>query len=107
MRGGPARWDDADLEGLVNAESAHKIRAARRQAPDVLWVLPECWEACALWRRVGHQLRYAPTGRVIGLDYTQLVAVTELQAIPEAQRAALFDQIQLIERGALAEINRK
>lgn len=107
MRGAPARWDDADLEGLVTAESAHKIRAARRQTPDVLWVLPENWEACVLWRRIGHQLRYAPTGRVIGLDYTQLVAAVTLQTIPEAQRAALFDQIQLIERGALSELNRK
>lgn len=53
----------------------------------------------------GSQWRHSMNG-VTGLDYTAVIAVINLK-VKKKQRERVFDDIQLLETGALQQINRR
>lgn len=63
-----------------------------------LW--PENEQAADLFFRCSTQWRYGFTTRT-GLDYTALLSVMQMLNLKRKRWPALFDDIRLIERGAL------
>lgn len=68
MTSGPPA-DDSELDGIVSAEAAKKIREKRQQkeASDEYPVLPENWTAVCLFLDSADQLNISPAGQIIGL----------------------------------------
>lgn len=72
--------------------------------PDEFIVLEENWSALALFFTCTTQWRYSFSG-ITGLDYTALINVINLKH--KKNREQLFDDVRLIESGALQAISRK
>lgn len=98
---------DADLDQLVDAETAAMIRRQDKNNVSELDVLPENWPALQLFLSCCTQWRYAPLGGIVGLDYQALSAVMEMQQIPPLEKPHRLNQVQWIERGALDALNKK
>lgn len=56
-------------------------------------------EAVVLFRRLGSQWRYAPSGRLLGLDYGAVEALFRLERIRE--RSAVFSRMQVLEAAVI------
>ncbi len=81
--------------------------ANKKKDPDnardfIVW--PENWPALALFLACRTQWHYAPMGQRIGLDYCQVEAAMNMQGKTWTERPTLFDELQLIEYGALGLI---
>jgi len=67
--------------------------------PDyVVW--DENWQALEVFAILATQWRTLPMGGVSGLDYAAVWAVLQMRAT--AEPGAMFDDLRLLERGALA-----
>lgn len=100
---------DDDLDGLVDPETAAKIKAAegqKKQETNYL-VLPENWPALQLFLSCATQWRYAPLGGITGLDYQALAALMDMQQIPLIERPERLAQVQWIERGVLETLSKQ
>lgn len=89
------------LEEYKNARIGHE--------PDDCEVWPENWKALEIFMMCRTQWRViAGMGGVSyqGLDYTSLNSVIDRKVKPK-QRERVFDDVLLIESGALPELNRK
>jgi hypothetical protein len=78
--------------------------------PEHFEVLPDCWSALELFLALQGQWRVvAGFGGVFyqGLDYPAVESLLRLKISSKKKRARLFDQIRLIEQGALSTINDK
>lgn len=64
-------------------------------------VYPDNWPALWLFRDLATQWRVG-MGGATGLDYAALPAVMDLRGVPQAERAELFDCLQVLEAEALA-----
>lgn len=94
--GGPSKQDIASAKalGLTEAEIA----------PPPVDVWPDCWPAVELWFVLQTQWRVGPAGP-IGLDYNVLPWVMRQCGIRSSeQRAALFEDLRVMERAALDEM---
>ncbi|WIX33293.1 MULTISPECIES: DUF1799 domain-containing protein [Salinicola] len=69
--------------------------------PETFAVLPENWEALALFLDCATQWKQTPMGGVSGLDYAALKVVMELSGVTPGQAQARFQQVRRLERGAL------
>lgn len=58
-----------------------------------------------IFRSCGTQWRFSMSG-VTGLDYTAVINVIKMK-VKKKQRERVFDDIQLLETGALQQINRR
>lgn len=79
-----------DVAAHLNASSTHR--------PFTVWF--DSWPAVELFLSCVTQWRLAPMGALLGLDYTALAAAMWMRR--ERDRRALFDDVRLIERGAVA-----
>ena len=67
-----------------------------------LYIYPEHWNAIQQFTRMRTQWVISPTGSRIGLKYESVDAFFNLVGIPRGKkRVRLFEEIQLLERGAL------
>ncbi len=74
-------------------------------AHDPVDVWPENLQAFELFEAMRTQWRVAMGGPV-GLDYTVLAWLMDLKRVPLDERAALLDDIRLMESAALAEMSK-
>lgn len=77
----------------------------RQQAPADHVVWHECWPALEAFSACATQWRYFPMGGVQGLDYGSVHAVIQMRGVLDA--GELFDDVRLIEMGALAAMRGK
>jgi hypothetical protein len=77
----------------------------RSQAPRHFVVWSECWPSVELFCACNTQWRIKPMGGVQGLDYSAVRAVLEMRGVLD--KGALFDDVRLMEFGALAALNGK
>lgn len=98
-----------ELDGLVDAQTAAKIRQATpTKEASAMLVLEEHWPAVEfLGRLSGSCWKYLPMGGVAGFDYPQIESLMRLLKIKPAEKSTLFEQLQWIERGALDALNKK
>ncbi|OLO06879.1 hypothetical protein BTW08_15415 [Salinicola sp. MH3R3-1] len=68
---------------------------------DEFEVLPENWDALELFLDCATQWKHAPMGGLTGLDYAAVRVVMEIHTVPPAEFRDRFQQIRLLERGAL------
>ncbi|KAA5842248.1 hypothetical protein F2A37_16400 [Pseudomonas chlororaphis] len=74
----------------------------RKDLPEeVIEVFPENWKAFVVMESMGTQWRTG-TGGAIGLDYGVLPSVMRLIGVPAKERAAIFQDIRVMEAEALA-----
>lgn len=101
-RGGSEAADDAVTQGAAAAIAAIEARrAGRRPASDELEIGPDETDAVTLFFSLGSQWTvHAMTGVRLGLDYGRIPATAEMMRI--AMTPALFDDIGVMERAALA-----
>jgi len=80
-----------------------KVLAAQKppEAEDYL-VLPENEEAVSLFLDVCTQWIVAGLGSVVGLNYQSLDFVLKMKGYRGKKKVEIFDDLQLIERGALS-----
>lgn len=64
------------------------------------------WDSVMLFFRLSTQWVYGAMGGVIGLNYAGVKAVLDL-IYPKKKHAALFDDIQVMERAAATLLNEK
>lgn len=114
------RWAGADDDGaqidhgVATALAAfgareHDVAVARERAAEPEFeVYPENWDAVQLFLALSTQWRAVAFGtmasaRVLhtGLDYTAVESVARLTGIPRSRRAAVFQQIRVMEEAAL------
>lgn len=88
----------ADLEWLQIPEENQQVE------PDEFEVYPENWQALELFRQCASQWRTAGMGTVTGLDYTSVKAVLDIHH-PNTNHIELFEQIRLLEQGALTAMH--
>lgn len=84
------------------------IEAPVSSEPDCFEVLPDCWPALDLFLALQGQWRVvAGFGGVFyqGLDYPAVESLLRLKVSGKKKRAQRFDEIRLIEQGALKTIN--
>jgi len=84
--------------GMSEQQISQLLPAASAPAIFELW--PENETAFRLWCSLRTQWRVGPAG-LIGLDYTAIPAVMELQGIAPEQRSTLFAALRLCEAVAL------
>ena len=77
----------------------------RQQAPADCVVHADCWPALEVFAACATQWRLKPMGGVQGLEYTSVQAVIQMRGVLDA--GELFDDVRLIEMGALAAMNGK
>ena len=80
------------------------LAAAQKDASFEIW--PENWPAFALFCKVQTQWRVGMAGPT-GLDYTPLLALMARMNLSDADHDELFDDVQTLERAALAAMNTK
>ncbi|WP_268249108.1 DUF1799 domain-containing protein [Salinicola rhizosphaerae] len=73
---------------------------------DEFEVLPENWVALELFLDCSTQWRQAPMGGLTGLDYSAVYVVMQIHAVPPDEGRDRLQQIRLLERGALNEMNK-
>lgn len=73
--------------------------------PDHFEVEPENWPALLAFISCETQWRYANSGLRLGLDYPALESVVRLQKIPN--KPDVFRRVQIMERAALAFLNKR
>lgn len=69
---------------------------------------PDNWQAFQLFQQLHTQWRLLPTmGALIyqGLEYSSVLALLDASVKERKRRAELFEQIRLLEAGALSVIN--
>lgn len=69
-------------------------------------VLIENWQAAQLFQTCSNQWRYAPMGGLVGLDAQGVLAVMDIEAIPQNKRPDLFARLRLIESGVLKTVSK-
>lgn len=79
----------------------------RAQAPRDCYVWAENWPALEAFAACSTQWRILPMGGNQGIDYPSLQAVLWARDIPRRDRSRIFDDVRLIERGALAAMSGK
>jgi hypothetical protein len=85
--------------GFTEEAVKEELESARDTDKFEIW--PEHIKAWQLFLHVQHQWRLPPMGgKPLGLDYPSVQTVLELM-FPGKQRAKIFQQLQLIEAGAL------
>lgn len=84
-------------EGNISPEL--KAQLQKRQGTIDVW--PENWEAVQVWARSQTQWRVGMAG-VIGMDYAGLDVV--MQRMDVADKADVFDRIQVMESATLGAI---
>ncbi|MEC4750052.1 DUF1799 domain-containing protein [Methylomicrobium sp. Wu6] len=67
---------------------------------------PDNWDAVEAFCRCATQWHYGPMGGVLGMNYPGVKCVLELTQ-KKAKRGELFTAIQVMERAAMAVMNRK
>lgn len=67
---------------------------------------PENWLSFQTWKSLSTQWNYGAMGGVMGLNYPGVKTVLDL-TLKKKQHAAVFADIQLMERTALAILNEK
>jgi hypothetical protein len=67
---------------------------------------PENWLSFKTWQAISTQWIYGAMGGVVGLNYPGVKTVLDLTVKPKA-RACVFEDIQIMERTALAILNEK
>lgn len=71
-------------------------------------MLPDCWDAVLVFESVATQWRRAGmTGVPCGLDYSVLPFALQMRGIPRKQWPQVFDDVRVIEDGALAYFDKK
>lgn len=93
-----------DAFGLPE-ELRDRIRQDVPEAPQNFTVMPENAQAFDVFIRCQTQWRHSFSG-VTGLDYTALIQVIRV-CIPKKQRNQIFDDVRLIESGALRAISKR
>lgn len=103
---GDGKAAESDLDGLVNAETAAKIKAlkAPKETED-FWVLPENWKAVSLFTECSTQWETTFTGKVKGLRY-EAVDIVIKRGGYEPLDEADWRRLQVLERTALTELNK-
>jgi hypothetical protein len=105
---GPApEMDDADLDLLVDPQTAAAIRSQESTRETEFPVLPENWPALQLFLSCATQWRYSPAGSLLGIDYQALAVVMDMQQVPGTDRPARLSQVQWIERGVLEALRKR
>lgn len=98
VAGGPTREE-------LEAVAAFGIRPEDYvREPVAVW--PCCWDAVQLFEAMATQWRMGFSGP-IGLDYAALPAVMRLTGVPAAHRREFFEDIQIMECGALEALAEK
>ena len=69
-------------------------------------VWPCCWKSVEVFARLATQWRVGMAG-AIGLDYAAVPVVMRAVSVPATDRAAVFDDLQVMEREALAVLREK
>ena len=70
-------------------------------------VWEENWPAVIFFSRLSTQWRYGGMGSCTGLDYTAVLALLRTLRLPRAEADALFEDVQTMERAALAEMSER
>lgn len=91
-----------DAFGL-SQEIRDKIAAKTSTGPADFILLEENWPAFETFLRCQTQWRYTMTG-ITGLDYTAVISVITLTC-KNKDRKQLFEDVRLIEQGALKSIS--
>lgn len=88
----------------IPEEMREKIEASARdrEIPDDFIVMEENWPALEVFLTCQTQWRYSMSGP-IGIDYTSLLSVISLYSAKKKRQ--LFDEVRLIELGALNAIS--
>lgn len=85
------------------AQEIERILAATAPAkPDDFPVLPENEEPVSIFLDVCTQWNVGGLGSVIGLNYQSVEFVLKMKGYRGQKRMEIFDDLQLIERGALS-----
>lgn len=77
---------------------------ARGGADVEVW--PECLPALELMRACGTQWQLGGMGGVVGLRYEAVSAVMDMRAVPSVERAALLDDLRVMEQAMLEVWNK-
>lgn len=96
---------EEEIEAYRNARQ----KSSKTQDDSDFEVWPENWPALLIFVSVKTQWRIiAGMGGASfqGIDYPALIEVIKLK-VEKDQRSQMFDDVQLIELGALSELNRK
>lgn len=92
--------EDAALLGLVLPE------ADEEDADFAVW--PDNWRAVLLFTSLGTAWRIdGASGNYFGLDYPAVAVVMAMQGVIDADKAELFNGLQVMERAALEVLNKK
>lgn len=99
----------ADLDGLVDDESARRIKAQIAEEEKDFVILPENWETIKLWMRIRHLWNYGAMGGVFCLNWPAVKAKIELIESRSEMRFSLdvIEGIEIMEETALVELNRR
>lgn len=93
---------DFERQGVALPPEAVAFYRSRR-ADFVVWA--ECWESVELFGACATQWRVLPMGGLLGLDYSAVRAVLQMRGVLD--QAAAFDDVRLLEQGALAAMRGK
>lgn len=84
-----------ELENLnAPSEIVEQIRA-KNSSVAAFYVMPENWQACLIFMRLGTQWIVSPTGEVGGLNYTAVEILFKMERVKN--RKQIFEDIQTIE----------
>jgi hypothetical protein len=84
-----------------DAVAHFKAQAARQDF--IVWA--DNWESLELFCACSTQWRYRPMGEACGIDYAAVRAVLQMRGTLD--QGAAFDDVRLLEHGALAAIRGK
>lgn len=73
---------------------------------DICWIYPENFEAFSFFASIRTQWRVGLNGKT-GLDYTAVKAAMSMRNIRKSRRAALLDDVQIMEAAALKTMREK
>jgi len=96
--------DDLDMMGADDEDKAlilDYISGVTEE--DFFPLLPENVDAFAIFARCSTQWRLSPNGFAMGIDYTSLQSVISMTV--KDPSSELFEEIQLIEKGALSQMS--
>ena len=96
--------DEAKEQILKRVQHAKEAEAEENETPDFFEVLVENWKALSCFQQLATQWRIGFNGAT-GLDYTAVINFLQLQGGNRKARKELFEEIQLIEAGALAAMS--
>lgn len=75
--------------------------------PDGEAIFPDNWPIVQAFCTLSTQWRFAPSGRMIGLDYAAVRPTLALMRVPRADWPEVFEGLRVMEDAALAELDKR